>query len=176
MAKRLEANLAVKRRLSDALFELLEEKGMGSVGISELVERAGVARASFYRNFDSLDEVLAYGLELLSNSYMESCPYDYVDFLDVECVAWNLSFWRRNASRILLLSSSGLSAKYLNAVFRIAISGPKADPGDPSQLKKRNFAIGAFYTMALDWLMSGCIEDEAIVARNYCAWLGDGIR
>ena len=90
--KRIGANLAVKRSLSEALLALIEEKGLASIGVSELVIRAGVSRSSFYRNFDSIDDVLTYGYDELARTYAHVCPYPYVDFTNVACMAWNLSF------------------------------------------------------------------------------------
>jgi AcrR family transcriptional regulator len=88
--KRIEANLAVKRSLSEALLAIIEEKGLASIGVSEPVIRAGVSRSSFYRNFDSIDDVLAYGYNEIVRTYADVCPYPYVDFTNVACMAWNL--------------------------------------------------------------------------------------
>lgn len=51
-------NAYVVRQLTDALVELLAEKPLGAVTVSELCERAQVGRASFYRNFSSKEDVL----------------------------------------------------------------------------------------------------------------------
>ena len=50
MDKRKEANQRVKKSITDALFSLMQEKKLSDIRITELIERAGVARASFYRN------------------------------------------------------------------------------------------------------------------------------
>ena len=52
--------LSVKDRLGNTVLELLGEKNISDIKISELTEKANVARASFYRNFNSFDEVLDY--------------------------------------------------------------------------------------------------------------------
>ena len=38
--------------------QLLEKKDLKKITISELVERAGVSRAAFYRNYSSKEEIL----------------------------------------------------------------------------------------------------------------------
>jgi len=43
-----------------ALYELIQEKDYSTITVKELVERAGVARATFYRLFDSTKDVLQY--------------------------------------------------------------------------------------------------------------------
>lgn len=44
----------------NALCELIKNKNFNSITIKELVEKAGVGRATFYRLFDSIDDVLYY--------------------------------------------------------------------------------------------------------------------
>ena len=58
MDKRKAENLRVKQSITNALFALMREKSLSDVQITELVGRAGVARASFYRNYDSKEDVL----------------------------------------------------------------------------------------------------------------------
>ncbi len=41
-----------------ALSELLQERSLGEISITEVVEKAQLGRATFYRNFDSLEDVL----------------------------------------------------------------------------------------------------------------------
>ena len=56
--KRLEANRLVKLRIARALTKLMEKKNFSDITVTEIVQTAGVARASYYRNFTSKEEVL----------------------------------------------------------------------------------------------------------------------
>lgn len=42
----------------DALVELIQEKNYVEITVSEVVDRAKLGRTTFYRNFDSIDDVL----------------------------------------------------------------------------------------------------------------------
>ena len=53
MDKRKEANRQVKDKITDALFALLKEKPLHELSVTEITQRAKVARVSFYRNYDS---------------------------------------------------------------------------------------------------------------------------
>ena len=53
-----ESNRITKESLEISLLQLLEKKELTKITISELVERAGVSRAAFYRNYDSKEEIL----------------------------------------------------------------------------------------------------------------------
>jgi AcrR family transcriptional regulator len=50
-------------RLLDTAYELFSHRGVHSVGIDELIERAGVAKATFYRHFPSKDKLVLAFLE-----------------------------------------------------------------------------------------------------------------
>ena len=53
-----ESNLLTREAIETALLQLLEKKELAKISISELVKRAGVSRAAFYRNYDSKEEIL----------------------------------------------------------------------------------------------------------------------
>ena len=58
MDKRKEANLRVKRSITSALLHLLEKKSISEISVSEIIREAGVARASFYRNYATKESVI----------------------------------------------------------------------------------------------------------------------
>ena len=54
-----QENKAITREsIEISLLRLLEKKDLKKITISELVERAGVSRAAFYRNYGSKEEIL----------------------------------------------------------------------------------------------------------------------
>ena len=65
MNKKQETNAFVKECITEALLQLMKEKTLYEIAITEIVERAGVARVSFYRNFTSKENVIEQHLILL---------------------------------------------------------------------------------------------------------------
>ena len=55
-----------KSWIFDSLMLLMDEKPYDSITVSDIAEKAGVARPTFYRNFDDKDEVV---LQYLNNSF-----------------------------------------------------------------------------------------------------------
>lgn len=53
-----EKNTYVKSKILESTISLLSKKKISEISISEVVEDAMVARASFYRNFQSIEDVL----------------------------------------------------------------------------------------------------------------------
>ena len=52
-----------------ALMQLLQTKSLSNITISELTERAGVSRMTYYRNYNSMDEIFISYLKDLVESY-----------------------------------------------------------------------------------------------------------
>ncbi len=51
-------NIYVIGHITDSLLKLLEDKELADISISELCDHAGVGRASFYRNFNSKEDIV----------------------------------------------------------------------------------------------------------------------
>ena len=51
-------NAYVIEHITDALLKLLADKSLADISISEICDLAGVGRASFYRNFESKEDIL----------------------------------------------------------------------------------------------------------------------
>ena len=52
-----------KQRIVDTAYELFARRGIRDVGVNELISRAGVAKATFYRHFASKEELVLAFLE-----------------------------------------------------------------------------------------------------------------
>jgi AcrR family transcriptional regulator len=54
----------VRERILETAYELFSRRGIRGVGVDEVIERAGVAKATLYRHFPSKDELVVAFLEL----------------------------------------------------------------------------------------------------------------
>ncbi len=62
-------NIYVKEHITESLLTLLEDKAIEDISISELCDNAGIGRASFYRNFNSKEDILTAYINTLSDSW-----------------------------------------------------------------------------------------------------------
>ena len=62
-ATRPESEESARDRILGTAYELFSHRGIHDVGIDELVERAGVAKATLYKHFPSKDELVLAFLE-----------------------------------------------------------------------------------------------------------------
>lgn len=74
MAKKIDRRVRrTRRRLRDALIELILEQGYESITIQEITDRADLSRATFYLHYkNGKDELLAVSLEAMFDELVES--------------------------------------------------------------------------------------------------------
>ncbi len=51
-------NTYVIEHITDSLLKIMQDRPIGEISISELCDLAGIGRASFYRNFESKEDIL----------------------------------------------------------------------------------------------------------------------
>ncbi len=55
-----------RRRLQGALFELAQERGIDQVSVSDIADRAGVNRTTFYQHYSDRETLLADAMDLIT--------------------------------------------------------------------------------------------------------------
>ena len=71
-----EKNTYVKQQITKALISLMKKKKITDISISEICDKAQVGRASFYRNYDSKEEVIEKHTEFLIRSWADQMDMD----------------------------------------------------------------------------------------------------
>ncbi|MGN0391720.1 MAG: TetR/AcrR family transcriptional regulator, partial [Bariatricus sp.] len=80
MDKRKEANLRVKESITAAMLHLLQEKSISEITVSEIIAEAGVARASFYRNYATKESVIITLISDILEQFRQDIEADSDDF------------------------------------------------------------------------------------------------
>jgi AcrR family transcriptional regulator len=62
---------SVKKRMADAFVDMLSQKSYADITVTDIVNTAQVARASFYRNFNSISDVVDYITDELANEFID---------------------------------------------------------------------------------------------------------
>jgi len=150
MQKTRKSNGVVRRNLTEALLRLLEEKRLDEITVTELVAHAQVARVSFYRNFDSLDEVLACAVRQVASEWLEEVG---PDLRHRDPHAYMLALLRkvyeqRRLNDVLMKSDRMdiLRAEFSNA-FGVGCA-------DRRESARRAFLAGGLYNLVYRWTLS----------------------
>ena len=69
--EKMTYNQYTKHYIVEALGILLENKDFSDITVKEIVEKAGVGRATFYRNFQDKESVLIYKFQEIGKTFGE---------------------------------------------------------------------------------------------------------
>lgn len=167
MDKRKVANQMVKDKLLQALITLLQEKEWSKISITELVETSGVARASYYRNFSSLEELLDYGLAQIAQQYDKNIPSPVEDFHNRELMRYKFRFYKEHMSLILAFHRAKAPVTLLDVITDCVIDAKGDMPIHAISRYELYFYSGAFYNMVLFWLENGATESPEAMADEF---------
>lgn len=167
MDKRNIANQGVKTRLLTALIELAGQKDWSQLTITELIEKSGVARASFYRNFKSVEEIIEYGIQQMTQRYLEEKPFLMEDFRNREVLLYKFQFYQKYANLVLAFQHAKVTTTLLDIITDCEIDACGDRPTHSLSKYELYFFSGAFYNMMLCWLEGGMKETPEAMADKF---------
>lgn len=175
MDKRKEANQMVKDRLFSALIGFAGSKDWSKVTVTELIEKSGVARASFYRNFKSVEELIDYGIHQMALRYHEGKTYLEEDFYSREVMLYKFQFYRKYADLVLAFHHAKMGTTLLDVITDCVIQACGDMPVTSISKYELYYFSGAFYNMLLCWLEGGTKETPEAMADEFLR-IADHIR
>lgn len=155
MATTSEIHESVINSLSEALEKLLKEKPLKKITVSELCVKAGVGRVSFYRNFDSLEDILVFSLNKRTDEWWRE--YIKRPEHDVYANFWPelLNQYKINKDLIFLIYRNNVSYLIKDHIF--SCCGPKKGL-DPETNYIYATLAGAIYGIVDQWIRGGMKE------------------
>lgn len=151
MNKKQEANAFVKECITTAFLQMLTEQPFEKISISELAKKAGVGRVSFYRNFESKEDVLRKYLKSLLDKWAAS----YENITDYNLVEAIFEYYYEHKELYILLYKRGLSHISLQSVKDAC--GPKPEQSNAAAYTSAFFAFG-LYGWIEEWFKRGMTE------------------
>ena len=152
MDKRKEANARVKNAITNAFFELLNQKPIAEVTITEIIQKAQVARASFYRNYQSKEDVMVTLVRDILERYRRTADYDLTKYYSYQNVSRAFSYFMEYKQYVLNIYNSGFGTMLLEELnqFHESIAGTM--PASSLEKYYLYLFIGALYNTAIVWL------------------------
>lgn len=172
MDKRKIANKRVKDRLFSALIEFAGRKDWSKVTVTELINQSGVARASFYRNFKSVEEIIEYGIQQMTILYYEGMPQPSKDFHSREVMVYKFRFYKEHAKLVLAFHHAKVSTSLLDVITDCEIDACGDMPASSISKYMLYYYSGAFYNMMLCWLEAGTKETPEAMADEFIRLTG----
>jgi len=96
----------------NALFKLLKENSLDILTITEICQEADVARVTFYRNFESKEDILKLYIKILTEDYFSGLQKQSTISLK-ELSYGYFSYWQQNIDLLFLLKQNNLTTLLL---------------------------------------------------------------
>ncbi len=169
-------NKQVKRSMNwitEALVELMDIKPYDLITISDITTEADVARPTFYRNFDSKEDILFYKRQEIYDKAMSRIagkgiadPYKATELL--------IEVFRESSSFFNTLIDNNLdyliTKDFNKEISRLIMEAFNIDVTEPYKVK---FLEGAFLAVILEWMKQGMKETAKEISRYIGKYMGE---
>ena len=138
-----------------ALIQLLQTKSLSNITISELTERAGVSRMTYYRNYNSMDEIFISYLKDLVDAYRQDVAAwpDKGNYNDYRNMLHCYEYFDHYREFIACLVNTGLGHLLLQALDSYILDTYYTeDKGRDFYYTLRAFS-GSLYNIYVTWIM-----------------------
>ena len=162
MNKKQETNAFVRDCITTALLQLMSKKPISETSIIELVERAGVARVSFYRNFTSKENVI----EVYLTTLIEEWNKDFKELGDTSKFSDSLiRHFYKHKDFYLMLYKQNLS----NMIYENLRSACEVNKSNVNlERYGKSMLAGMLFGWLDEWMRQGMPEspDEIALLSN----------
>ena len=154
MERKHPANLFVRDCITKALFKLMKSKNYHDITVSALVKTAGVSRNSFYRNYQSIEDILRQYLVEQTRQWWN----EYTVNPNPNIIAETFQHFLNMREEILLLYKAGLSHLLME---HIILCGKQSLTGEVINAYQTAFMSGGLCGLTNQWILRGMKETPA---------------
>ncbi len=160
-----ESNQLSRECMQTAMIQLLAEKELQKISVTELVKRAGVSRATFYRNYSTKDDLMS---EIIDDTIRKiNSFFGSVGTMD-DAHQWYLEMFHT------VKENEGLARNLFSIKISVAMVfslGPLMENGEDNEDVRRHYLTrafeGAFINIVQDWVRNGMQQSPEEMA-NIC--------
>ncbi len=160
-----------RRRIVDALLNLLEVSSLSKISIREIADKADLVRRTFYSHFSSKEEVLRSHFESLCVQLIEHIM-DAGNLTLGSVTQQFFSFWRDHAGFLRILKKNGLAVPneaLEDLIRRIGIALPM-DRMESAYAKA--FLAGGLVNILEIWVDRNCKESPEAMSDELLSLVG----
>lgn len=149
-----------------ALFKLMSEYEYEKISVTDIAEKAGVGRATFYRYFKRKEDVIVYYFEhntksfIFSQRFYPRCKDDYI-----KVVKSVLELFKENKEPFKLIRKARLEYIYLDYLNKNFIKTFEKDYSQEGNFTPYIYA-GMLFNVSMAWLDNDCKEPVETLAQT----------
>lgn len=160
-----------KLYIVEALCALMKEQSFHDISITAIAKKAGVSRMSFYRNFETKEDIISYYIDYMMRAYLRLSPvYEpgSHSFKTREHIIFSLQFFKEYRDFILCLDKENLTGMFLSHINQHIAKYVKVPEGDPTYRYRLYAYAGAIYNVYIEWIKDGMsVSAEALADMLY---------
>ncbi len=161
--------LRSQKWLCNALIELMHEKPYNKITITEICNRAELARETFYRNFSSKEAIIKYCLEMKFKELMENIKRNRQN-IDAYTVGLEVFYhWKKEKNFLKLLIDNNLVNLILDQFSEefqsIGDFIINKNETDEAKYYITSIYAGAFTNVLVKWVLRDCKEEPEEMVR-----------
>ena len=149
-----QKNTYVKKQITAALLALLREKPLSAISISELTSKAEIGRVSFYRNYQSMEDILKQESDRLIKEWgrlYESNPESSPETLFPSL----FDFYRDHKEFYTTLYDAGMSSIMMETIINTIHITPEMQN---LEAYMKSFWAYGIYGWMIEWIRRGMQE------------------
>ena len=149
-----QKNTYVKKQITAALLELLKEKPLSDISVSELTSKAEIGRVSFYRNYQNKEDILKEESDRLIKEWgklYESNPESAPETLFPSL----FDFYRDHRDFYTILYNAGMSSIMMETIIGTIPITPETQN---LEAYMKSFWAYGIYGWLLEWIKRGMPE------------------
>lgn len=147
----------MKEYMSEGLLLLMEKKEYANISISEITDKAGVNRSTYYRNFSTKEEVIKFYFEQIMDSYL--AEYETLANKSMEVYLCTLfKHFHRYKTQLLLIYQNDLSYLILEVLNQFFGQKQSHKPKNKQEQFRLFYHIGGIYNFFILWFSHGMKE------------------
>lgn len=157
-----------KNYIFEALYELLSRRTINEINVSEICEKAGVSRMSFYRNFKSKDDLVEKSLmKILENLKDTLSKQELINQYTVtrEIFATTLKYQKITPA----FKNSDYIDKFTQCIADKLFTFAPEDKINPARKYIPIFYFSALAGTLAVWLDNGAVETPEEMAKCICS-------
>lgn len=164
--------------MAKSLIELLKEKPLSAISVSEITQKAGVSRMTFYRNYSSKEDIfekyMDYLIECYHREVMEKSRH--ASYIRYENILLGFEHFRQNSEFVLCLLNSRLGSNLRAKIIQNELDLSLSSQGDE---KSRYITIAyanALFGVMTEWVQDGMKDSPEELAQLICDLFQQKIR
>ena len=151
---KIKREALVSEYITDALLILMSKKSYKDITVTEICEKAGVTRMSFYRNFETKEDILKKHISGITDRFIADSGISYSNDSLYEYFLKLFTHLDSNKNLCMSVYKAGEIHIVKGEFDRVFLSLHTGEYDD----FKSYFLAGGIYNVFLLWLENGCKE------------------